>query len=83
MRPLEEIELEGLMDEDMAKARKAAFALSEDELINLTKQFLNVQFSGAFGSNPKQLSFNDVTAKDFQFVGPVVHICGKTKEQDV
>jgi len=71
------------MDDDMAKARKAAFALSEEELINLTKQFLNVQFSGAFGSNPKQLSFNDVSAKDFQFVGPVVHICGKTKEQDI
>ena len=53
IRPLEEVELEGQLDADKAAAKKKAFPLSEDELINLTKQFLNVQFGGAFRSNPK------------------------------
>ena len=70
IRPLEEVELEGLLDEEKAAAR--TFPLSEEELINLTKQFLNVQFGGAFKSNPKQLTFFDVTASDFKFVAPVV-----------
>jgi hypothetical protein len=60
------------MDDDEANKRKAQFQLSERELINLTKQFLNVQFGGDFGSNPKQLAFEDVAASDFQFVAPVV-----------
>ena len=40
IRPLEEVVLEGLLDEDKAAAR--TFPLSEEELINLTKQFLYV-----------------------------------------
>lgn len=72
IRPLEEVELEGQLDADKAAAKKKAFPLSEDELINLTKQFLNVQFGGAFKSNPKQLTFFDVSAPDFKFVAPVV-----------
>jgi len=72
LRPDDEVQLEGLLDEEKAGTRKTAVALSEEELINLTKQFLNVQFGGAFGSNPKQLTFMDVAAPDFQFVAPVV-----------
>lgn len=72
LRPFEEVKLEGVLDEEQASARKDAFPLSEEELINLTKQFLNVQFGGAFKSNPKQLTFMDVAAPDFQFVAPVV-----------
>ena len=72
LRPMGEVQLEGEMDEAQAAMRKASCQLSEEELINLTKQFLNVQFGGAFGSNPKQLTFQDVTAEDFQFVAPVV-----------
>ena len=72
LRPDDAVQLEGLLDQEKAATRKAAIALSEEELINLTKQFLNVQFGGAFGSNPKQLTFMDVAAPDFQFVAPVV-----------
>lgn len=63
---------------DPSSISLSPFPLSEEELIELTKQFLNIQFGSPqteAGETP--INLTDVLAHDFKFVAPVVGPLGK------
>jgi len=75
--PTAPVVLSGNLDVDVEARTSQSFALSEEELIELTKQFLNVQFDFAGASNPNNLTLSDLLADNFEFWGPVVGPLGK------